>query len=64
MSILVQNAVGFKGEVRFVQDMPDGTPRKVVDVTKIKSMGWNPKVTLKAGLEMAYEDFSNRVFKK
>ena len=39
---------------------PDGTPRKVMDSSKIRKMGWSPKIGLEKGLEMAYEDFCNK----
>ena len=53
----VREVVGFKGELVFDTAKPDGTPRKLLDVTRLKSMGWSPKFTLKKGIELAYEDF-------
>ena len=49
--------IGFKGELVFDKSKPDGTPRKLLDVTRLKEMGWAPKLTLKRGIELAYEDF-------
>jgi GDP-L-fucose synthase len=49
--------VGFTG--RFVQDTtkPDGTPRKVMDVSRIKGLGWRPEVDLPSGIALTYRDF-------
>src|SRR5690606_19598281 len=58
----VRDVVGFKGDLVFDSSKPDGTPRKLIDVTKLKSMGWTPKMTLRKGIETAYGDFvSGRV---
>ena len=53
----VQAVVGFQGDLVFDSSKPDGTPRKLLDVTRLKDMGWTPKVTLKQGIELAYKDF-------
>ena len=53
----VQALVGFQGDLVFDSSKPDGTPRKLLDVTRLKDMGWSPKVTLKQGIELAYKDF-------
>ena len=37
--------------------MPDGTPRKLLDISRIKSLGWEPKITLDEGLQLAIDDF-------
>jgi len=54
---LVARAVGYDGEIRFDLSKPDGTPRKCLDSRCIKSLGWQPKVTLEAGLRRAYAEF-------
>lgn len=54
---LVKEVVGFSGQLIFDPTKPDGTPRKLLDISKIKSLGWEPKVSLKDGLKLAYEDF-------
>lgn len=51
---LVKEAVGYQGEIVTDPSKPDGTPRKVLDVRKIKSLGWEPKVSLQRGLHLAY----------
>ncbi len=53
----IQNVVAFKGDLQFDTTKPDGTPRKLVDTTKINALGWQPKVGLEEGIRMAYEDF-------
>lgn len=59
---LVAGIVGFQGELIFDTSMPDGAPRKLLDVAKIKSLGWSPSTPLKCGVGLAYEDFkSNKV---
>jgi GDP-L-fucose synthase len=53
----VREVVGFKGDLVFDHSKPDGTPRKLLDVSRLKSMGWAPKLTLRKGIELAYKDF-------
>lgn len=52
---LIMEITGFKGELRFDATKPDGTPRKLMDVSKIKSAGWKPRTDLKTGLRQVYE---------
>ena len=54
---LVKDTVGFTGEIVWNSDMPDGTPRKLADVSKLHSLGWTHKVELKEGVRLAYEWF-------
>jgi GDP-L-fucose synthase len=54
---LIREVVGFKGSIEFDPSKPDGTPRKLVDVSKIHSFGWRHKTSLKLGLENTYNDF-------
>ncbi|MEI6596256.1 MAG: GDP-L-fucose synthase [Bacteroidota bacterium] len=54
---LIKNIVGFEGEIKFDTSKPDGTPRKLMDVSKVKSLGWSPKINLEQGIKLAYEDF-------
>lgn len=54
---LVADVVGFHGELRFDSSKPDGTPRKLLDATLLKSFGWRPHVELRAGLAHVYRDF-------
>lgn len=54
---LVKETVGFKGELAFDTEKPDGTPRKLLDTAKLSGLGWTHSVSLKAGLEKAYKYF-------
>lgn len=53
----VAEVVGYKGKLAFDTSKPDGTPRKLLDSSRIRALGWRPKVSLTAGLTHAYEDF-------
>ena len=53
----VAQVVGFKGRFVYDKSKPDGTPRKVMDVSRIKALGWQPKVDLPSGIALAYRDF-------
>ncbi|MDO4567289.1 MAG: NAD-dependent epimerase/dehydratase family protein, partial [Oscillospiraceae bacterium] len=54
---LVKSVVGYKGEIDFDPSRPDGTPRKLLDVSRIHALGWRHKTSLEAGLRLAYADF-------
>ncbi|MDA3789745.1 MAG: GDP-L-fucose synthase, partial [Desulfobacula sp.] len=54
---LVQEVVGFKNKLTFDASKPDGTPRKLMDSTRLRKLGWEPKIELEKGIEFAYEDF-------
>ncbi|RQS08870.1 GDP-L-fucose synthase [Burkholderia sp. Bp8998] len=54
---LVSEAVGFEGAIEFDTDKPDGTQQKLLDIRKIRELGWEPKIGLTQGLEMTYQDF-------
>lgn len=53
----VKAAVGYGGEIVFDPSKPDGTPRKLVDVTRLNNLGWRPSVSLAEGLDLAYQWF-------
>jgi GDP-L-fucose synthase len=53
----VAKTVGYRGEVRFNPEMPDGTPRKLLDNTKLTALGWTPRVGLDEGIERTYRWF-------
>ncbi len=54
---LVQDVVGFEGELRWNTDKPDGTPRKLMDVSRLHEMGFRHRIALRVGLEHTYKDF-------
>ena len=54
---LVKETVGYEGDIVWNSDMPDGTPRKLADVSKLHSLGWTHKVELEEGVKLAYEWF-------
>src|SRR5690606_8947598 len=53
-------AVGFEGRIEFDTSKPDGTPRKQLDVSRMKALGWTAKTPLKEGIASAYRDFVAR----
>ncbi len=54
---LIAHIVGFKGSLRFDLTKPNGTPRKLLDSSKIRALGWKPTISLRDGLKRTYEDF-------
>lgn len=57
---LVAEIVGYSGEILWDTSKPNGTPRKVMDISKAESLGWKCKTSLKDGIRLAYEDFKAR----
>lgn len=57
----VKRVVGYAGEIVWNKDMPDGTPRKLTDVTKLHNLGWTHKVELEEGVQLAYDWFRENV---
>lgn len=56
----IQAAVGFEGEIVWNTDKPDGTPRKLMDVSKLHSLGWKHTIELKDGIQTVYEEFRSK----
>jgi GDP-L-fucose synthase len=54
---LIKEVVGFEGQLEFDSSKPDGTPRKLMDVSKLNRLGWKAKTDLKDGIRLAYQDF-------
>jgi GDP-L-fucose synthase len=54
---LVRQTVGFKGDVVWDSSKPDGTPRKLLDISRLTALGWKPQIDLPTGLQLAYESF-------
>lgn len=59
IAYLIKDITGFTGEIRWDTNKPDGTPRKIMDNSKLLSMGWKNSISLKAGLKMVYNDIKN-----
>lgn len=57
----VKEIVGFTGTIQWDPTRPDGTPRKLMDVSKLHSLGWKHKIELKEGISLAYQDFLTNV---
>ena len=57
---LISDVVGFTGEIVADASKPDGTPRKLLDITKLKGLGWHPKIGLEDGLASTYTWFADR----
>jgi len=56
----IRNVVGYNGRICWDTSKPDGTPRKLLDSSRLLSMGWRPEISLEDGLRMAYADFLKR----
>ena len=56
---MIKETVGFKGSIIWDSSKPDGTPRKLVDITKILATGWKPEIELKDGIKSTYEWYCN-----
>lgn len=61
LAITIKDIVGFKGNIIFDSTKPDGTPRKLMDVTKLHNIGWKHTIELKEGIKLAYKDFLNTI---
>lgn len=57
LALLIREITGFKGELKFDSSKPDGTPRKLLDIQKIKKLGWSARVDLQSGIGKVYTDF-------
>jgi GDP-L-fucose synthase len=56
----VKRVVGFSGAIQWDSTKPDGTPRKLMDSSRLSQLGWKPEVDLETGIQLAYEDFKQR----
>ncbi len=57
LAALVKQVIGFQGEIVWDTAKPDGTPRKLIDVSKLHGLGWHHKIALEDGIKLAYQDF-------
>lgn len=56
LALLIKKIVGYKGELKFNPDQPDGTPRKLTDVTKLHKLGWHHKINLEEGIQSVFSN--------
>jgi GDP-L-fucose synthase len=63
LSETIGRIVGFQGEIVWDTSKPDGTPRKLMDSSRLFALGWKPRVDLETGIRLAYEDFIQRTAK-
>ncbi len=54
---LMQGVVGYQGEIEYDTSKPDGTPQKLLDISRLSALGWQPKIALRDGLKSTYEWF-------
>lgn len=59
LALMIKEIVGFKGTLKFDSTKPDGTPRKLLDISKLKKLGWEPSISLKTGLIRTVDWFEN-----
>jgi GDP-L-fucose synthase len=59
LAYLIKDVIGFSGQIVYDSSKPDGTPRKLLDVSKIHDLGWSHKTNLKEGIELTYKHFLN-----
>jgi GDP-L-fucose synthase len=57
---LVKKIVGFQGEIKTDTSKPDGTPRKLMDVTKLNNLGWKANISLEEGIKKVYDEVNDR----
>jgi GDP-L-fucose synthase len=58
---LIKDIVGYGGEIVFDTSKPDGTPRKLLDVTKLHNLGWQAKISLEDGIKQAYNWYTDHL---
>jgi len=60
LALLISETIGYEGTIQFDTSKPDGTPRKLMDVSKLHSKGWKHTIELKDGIKLAYQDFLHK----
>ena len=60
LALMIKEVVGYEGAIVNDHSKPDGTPRKLMDVSKLSKLGWNYTIPLKKGLEMVYQEYQSR----
>ncbi len=60
LALLIKKIIEYKGEVKFDTSKPDGTPRKLMDVSRLRSSGWKHSVELEEGIKLSYADYLSK----
>lgn len=60
LALLVKKITGYAGEIVFDREKPDGTPRKLMDISKLTALGWKPKISLEEGIAAVYQEYRTR----
>lgn len=60
LGLMIRDVVGFAGKIVWDADKPDGAPRKLLDVARIRALGWKPALRLREGLERTYQEYTRR----
>ena len=63
LAIMIKKVIDYKGDLVFNSDYPDGTPRKLLDVSRLNTMGWKSKIKLEDGLKSVYEWYLDKLLK-
>jgi GDP-L-fucose synthase len=58
---MIQKVTGYQGEIHWNSDKPDGTPRKLMDVSRLHKLGWKHRIELEDGIERTYQDFLQKI---
>jgi GDP-L-fucose synthase len=61
LAMIIKRIIGFTGKTSHDLSKPDGTPQKLLDISKLKKMGWKPKIALEDGIKRAYDDFLKKL---
>jgi len=64
LALLIKKVIGFTGTISHDLTKPDGTPRKLMDNSKITALGWKPKIGLEEGIRSVYNEYSKSLYKK
>lgn len=64
LSLMIKDVVGFEGELKFDSSKPDGTPRKLMDVSKLHDFGWKHQISLKEGIQSVYQEVKSMDFEE
>ena len=59
LALMIKEITGFEGSLQFDSSKPDGTPRKLMDVSKLHQLGWKEKISLREGIEGVYREYEN-----